>query len=315
MCQHCGADYEVERSQENRTKFCSDACFRAHRNTRVNYTCDYCGLEFLVPKSKVEKVLSGKSKHLCCSTECAKNIQKPDWSDIANLFESYDYDLVSTEYISAKVKLDYICRKHSEMGIQHVLYNNLRSGFGCKYCGMERTANARRLSIEEVRHIFDRHDMILVDGQEYHNTSEKMSYICKHHPEQGIQYMTTSNAYKNHCPYCSIYKGEARILDYFIKNNIEYETQKRFPNLVGVGNRGLSYDFYLPKHNLLIEYQGQYHDGTANNQTDEGYKRQIEHDRRKKQFAEDSGIDILEIWYHDYNKINSILDSSLSKAS
>ena len=36
--------------------------------------------------------------------------------------------------------------------------------------------------------------------QEYINNLQKLKYICKHHPEYGVQYMSVSNAYKQHCP-------------------------------------------------------------------------------------------------------------------
>ena len=94
------------------------------------------------------------------------------------------------------------------------MYNNLKFGWGCKYCGEERRAKSRRLSFEEVKEIFDKHDMILQD-QEYINTQQKLAYLCKHHIEVGVQYMATVNAYKNYCPYCNIVKGEKVISDFF----------------------------------------------------------------------------------------------------
>ena len=69
--------------------------------------------------------------------------------------------------------------------------------------------------------------------------------------------------------------------------------------------------FYLPKENILIEYQGEYHDGTARNQTNEEFKVQQEHDKRKREYAKSHNIELLEIWYYDYNNIEEILQSRL----
>lgn len=58
-----------------------------NKNKQVPYQCDYCGKEFFTRKSKVDNRLNEKSKYLCCSSECAKEIQKPKWEDIVLLFE------------------------------------------------------------------------------------------------------------------------------------------------------------------------------------------------------------------------------------
>lgn len=310
-CQHCGKEYYVEKSQLHRTKFCSDKCFRNSRNTQTEYNCDHCGRPFYTTRKRIERRSSGELKYLCCSKDCAKDIQRPHWSDIESLFRENDYDLISDKYINAKTKLDYICKKHPDRGVQSITYGNLRYGFGCRYCGFESTASHRRLSYSQVKDIFARHDMELLDGQQYSNTSDCMAYICVHHREFGVQYMTVSNAYKNRCPHCKKSKGEARISDFLSKNNIKFQSQVKFNSLLGVGGGGLSYDFFLPDYNLLIEYQGEFHDGTSGLQSKEEYSKQVEHDKRKREYARENNIALLEIWYKDFKKIESILKDKL----
>lgn len=313
FCHYCGEKYYVEKSQQKRSKFCSDACFRKSKNTQKNYQCDYCGGDFLVQQSKIEKRINSTKKYLCCSAECAKNIQKPKWEDIVLLFGQYDYVLCSTAYINAKTKLEYICKKHEKNGHQYVTYNNLKMGFGCKYCGTERTADARRLSFDEVKAIFARNDMLLLD-QEYHNTQEKLKYICLKHQEVGVQYMATCNAYKNHCPYCNIIKGEKTILGFLLEHHIKFEPHKTYVGLVGVGGGKLSYDFYLPEHNTLIEYQGEQHEHPVDAfGGEEQFCIQKEHDKRKKNYATDNNIELLEIWYYDFKNIENILTEKFLK--
>ena len=111
------------------------------------------------------------------------------------------------------------------------------------------------------------------------------------------------------CPLCNTSKGEKRILKYLNENNIEYIYQMFYSNLRGFGNGLLSYDFYLPTYNLLIEYQGEYHDNTVPYQTDFDFAMQQEHDRRKREYAEKNNIRLLEIWYWDFNNIEEILDT------
>ena len=140
-----------------------------------------------------------------------------------------------------------------------------------------------------------------------------------------------SNRYNFRCPECQYSKGEEVISNYFISKGFikidqddfkqltdknkdyYYIPQKEFKGLIGLKGGLLSYDFYLPKLNLLIEYQGNYHDGTVPNQTEEEYKYQLEHDKRKCEYAMNNNIKLLEIWYWDFDKIEQILDSILIK--
>ena len=87
--------------------------------------------------------------------------------------------------------------------------------------------------------------------------------------------------------------------------------------MFGVGGGLLSYDFYLPKYNLLIEYQGQFHDGniTGNYQTEEMLSIQKEHDRRKRNYVKAHYIELLEICYLYFKNIEQILESRLLKQS
>ena len=87
----------------------------------------------------------------------------------------------------------------------------------------------------------------------------------------------------------------------------------KFDNLKGVGGNPLSYDFYLEDFNILIEYQGEFHDGTARQQTEEQFKIQKEHDKRKKEYAISHNINLLEIWYYDYDNIENILKEVLKR--
>ena len=242
-----------------------------------------------------------------------KDIQKPKWTDIQLLFEQNNYILHSTEYINAKSKLIYTCLTHKDMGTQCITYNNLRMGFGCKYCGAERTASSKRLSFDEVKDIFAKNNMILLD-QPYRNTQEKLKYICENHMEIGVQEMTTVNAYKNHCPYCNIIKGEKRILDFLIKNNISFKSQKSYDDLLGVGGGKLSYDFYLLDFNILIEYQGEQHEHPVDIFGGEKqFNIQQEHDNRKRNYALNNNIELLEIWYYDFANIEDILSNIIFK--
>ena len=49
-------------------------------------------------------------------------------------------------------------------------------------------------------------------------------------------------------------KGEKLIAKYLEDNRIHFFTQKKFNDLCGVNGKLLSYDFFIPDGNLLIEF-------------------------------------------------------------
>ena len=110
------------------------------------------------------------------------------------------------------------------------------------------------------------------------------------------------------CPKCKSSKGERYISNFLSSININYIPQYKFSGLRGLGNRLLSYDFYLHDYNLLIEFQGAQHfyvvDYFGGNKS--YIVRQI-HDLRKRKYAKDHNINLLTIWYDEIDKIPQIL--------
>lgn len=84
--------------------------------------------------------------------------------------------------------------------------------------------------------------------------------------------------------------------------------------MIGLGNGSLSYDFYLPDYNLLIECQGEQHEHYCKglHKTKKGFERQLEHDKRKREYAKQHNIKLLEIWYYDIDNIENILVKELN---
>lgn len=144
-----------------------------------------------------------------------------------------------------------------------------------------------------------------------HNKYKLICPICANELERSL---ANSNKYGTECKECSMSEGEKSISLYLNYNNIRYEYEKEFDELIGLGGKLLSYDFYLPDYNLLIEYQGGQHEKyipgihlSYNN-----FKKQLEHDRRKKEFAKNHNIKLLEIWYYDFDNIEKILKKQLN---
>lgn len=150
-------------------------------------------------------------------------------------------------------------------------------------------------------------------SDEYTDIYNNLIFKCEKH---GLFNATWNNFYNHEtrCPQCNESKGENKIHEWLKTHKIYSEPQKTFNNLIGLGYGLLSYDFYLPEFNLLIEYQGEFHDGTVSDkaQSYSKFKKQQEHDKRKKEYALNNGYNLLEIWYWDFNNIEDILDNELN---
>lgn len=151
--------------------------------------------------------------------------------------------------------------------------------------------------------------------------SVKPYIICQIDKTHNSYPVTSANfiAHESRCPICNEPKGERKIRNWLKENNFEFESQKEFDGLVGLNNGNLSYDFYLPDYNLLIEYQGEFHEYDEEKNIRRtrylvnNLEKQIEHDRRKYEYAKRNNIELFEIWYYDFEKIEELLNIKFNK--
>lgn len=222
-------------------------------------------------------------------------------NDFPKLCKENKFELISTS-IRAEEK---VAIKHQECGQTFEIKPiEFRKNIYCRCCEnkIKRISDIKNEIYDLVK---DEYSLI----GEYVNTKTKITLkhnICGH------TYQVLYHGFKkgNRCPYCMSSKGEKKIIEFLDTVNIDYEFQKTFDDLLGVGGRNLSYDFYIPKYNTLIEYQGEFHDnsyGIANIQSKDAYEIQKGHDILKRKYADENGIKLLEIWYNDFDNINEIL--------
>lgn len=103
-------------------------------------------------------------------------------------------------------------------------------------------------------------------------------------------------------------EGENKIKKYLINKNINFLTQKVFDNCKY--KIKLRYDFYLPKYNTLIEFDGIQHFKSIDFFGGfEEYKNTKLKDKLKNKYAKDNNIKLLRISYKELNNISNILDN------
>ncbi|WP_137743258.1 zinc-ribbon domain-containing protein [Robertmurraya siralis] len=267
---------------------------KAHKSYLVsvaNFTingsrCPYCSSRKVHPKDSLgQHILDAYGKNYLTKIWSVKNNSSP-----------FIYSLNSNR------KVWFKCSNSHHSDYQKSIYDARKAKFNCPKC----SGHLRKTSGDFNKEVFDLVGNEYVFLGEYKNNKFKLPII---HMKCGHRYVVSPDRFLqgNRCPKCNESKGESKIRKWFEENNIAFESQKEFDDLIGLGGGNLSYDFYLPNQNLLIEYQGEFHDGSIKFQTENQLLRQQEHDSRKREFATQNNIELLEIWYWDYENIEKIL--------
>lgn len=99
------------------------------------------------------------------------------------------------------------------------------------------------------------------------------------------------------CPVCRESHGERQIRLWLEKHDIAYERQKKFEDCKNI--RPLHFDFYLPKENILIEYDGEQHFRSVDLfGGEDGLKKRLQYDSIKNNYCKNNNIPLLRIPYN-----------------
>ena len=194
--------------------------------------------------------------------------------------------------------LNIICQNHDIF--KQSYHSHLNSG--CPKCAIENS----RLSLDDfinrstIKHN-SRYDYSLV---EYITTLTKVKIICQTH---GIFLQCPHSHLKGSgCQICKSSKGEIVITDFLNRNRIKFNHQYKFKNCRNINS--LSFDFYLPNHNLCIEYDGILHYKCIEHFGGKEYFDLIQkRDTIKTNYCRENNIRLIRIPYWEYDKIENIL--------
>lgn len=232
--------------------------------------------------------------------------------------QKYDYTLV--DYLSQTVKVKIICPVHGlflQTPAAHI-----HSHQGCPKCGMEnrKLQQPRRKTTKQ----FIQEATIVHNGvyeytlTEYINIKSKVKILCLDH---GVfEQEAKAHLRGQGCPECanqrraSFYesKGEQKIEEFLINHNIIYVRQKTFPDCKH--NMLLRFDFFLPDHETLIEFDGQQHYEFVPrfHGNEQGFVLFQTRDKIKNKYASDNKIKLVRICWDEENNIPTILLNLIS---
>lgn len=274
-----------------------------YKNAKTNIKC-HCKVCDHIWSPIPDSLKRGYGCPHCGNIKKGNSQRKSEHDFKSQLLEIQPNIEIISPYLSARKEIKYKCKIHEYIGT--TTPDNLLRGFGCPYCaGKIRTFES---FYDDVKKYGNNIEFL----NEFTLASSRMDCKCK---KCGNQWSTSASHLLegSGCPVCNVSKGEKRIAFYLSKSNIKFKSHKKYKNLLGTGGRNLSYDFYLPEFNLLIEFQGQQHEKAFDYfGGEERFKTQQEHDKRKREYALSHSIELLEIWYYDIDNIEQILQEKLN---
>ena len=297
--------YIQELDKLNPTIECCEEYINAR--TPILHKCKICAHEW---KASPGHVLNGTGCPPCNYKRGWKKNTISHEQFIKNVADRINpYVEIVGRYANAHTKLECKCLLCGKT--LWITPGNLYNGRGCASC-MNRLNNPNKTHEQFIKELFSVNPSIKILS-DYVGAREYIKCQCL---KCGYQWNAIpTNLLREHgCPKCLIYsKGEDSIRKVLESYRIEYNAHKNFSDLIGLNGGLLSYDFYLPSYNLLIEFQGAQHEYSVEYFGGEKqFEQQIEHDRRKREYAKQHGIKLLEIWYYDYDKIEEILKNNLN---
>lgn len=283
----------------------------AHTKMKFIHNNKECKKEFLMTPNTF---LRGNRCPHCRYIKNGINLRKTQEqfeTEVKNLKGDEYTVLEKYEKCDIKIKM-----RHNKCGRDFDIFPSwFLQGYGCTHCTNEEILKNKTKSQEkfksEIRELTNGEYSII---GKYINAKTNVKMMHNYCGTLFDVKPTMFLSAKARCPICTTNSnGEVTIRQYLNSVNINYDVHKTFPDLFGTGGGYLSYDFYIPSFNMLIEYQGKQHDTPIEYFGGERqFKIQQIHDDIKRSYAKNHNIKLLEIWYWDFDNIENILQKELN---
>ena len=248
--------------------------------------------------------LSGRGCWKCAGN---KKLTEPDFIQRSLGIHRDKYDYSKVNYQNSHNKVLITCKKHGDFlqsPTDHL------SGLGCKKCGRESTSKRLAKTVEAFVE-----ESRIVHGCEYGytrstyiNIGTKLIITCKKHGD--FRQTPATHLRGSGCPKCKNSKLEKVALDVLRYSSVKHKKHFRFSEL-----GRLSYDFYLPKHKILIEMDGEQHFRFVEyfHRNQKGWLKQQYRDQEKDKFARRNGYTLIRIPYNAKPSPKTMLIAELEK--
>lgn len=250
-----------------------------NNTTKSKLICEYHGDFYRNIKQIRKNILCPKCINKITTTE--------QFINKSILIHGNKYNYKNTKYTSIRKKLKVKCNLHGEFELypsQHV------KGQGCQICKYDLLKNEFIKKAKKI-HNYDYSKVV------YKNNKTNIIVVCKTHGDFLVRPDNHINLL-NGCPKCSISNGELIISNFLDQNGIEYQIQKKFNNCILKDK--LRFDFYLPKYNICIEFNGiQHYESVDYFGGKKTLEYNIKRDIIKKEYCNSNNIQLFIIKYNE----------------
>ena len=214
-------------------------------------------------------------------------------------------DFMDSEITDIRSKFKVKCRKTNTIFDTSVY--QLLCGWCCVPCKLTKkaVAYAKRFLENAVKIHGNTYDY---SKSIYTHNNRPVIIICKYHGEfkqKPAHHIT----YRSGCPVCCISKGESQIGMWLTQNNIKYIHQYK----IKIDEYKHWFDFYIPTHNTIIEFQGAQHYRSVKRWGGiKAFKIRKQRDNIKREYCLKNNIIFLEIKFDQMKEIEKILENSLT---
>ena len=247
----CSICNSVKISKENFIKKCKDKHNNYYDYSLIDFKGTAKKIKIIYPEhgefdQRASNHANGQKCPYCANQKWNTNMFIKKAIEIHG--NKYDYSMV--DYKKAHSKIKIICPEHGEF--EQISWNHISLKEGCPYCGKNKSNLELFLKKANNVHKNKYNYSFFI---KYTNNKEKIKIIC---PEHG-EFIQQINNHLNGqgCPVCLESKGEKIIRNFLENNKIKFEQYKKFEKCKY--KNILSFDFYLPEHNMCIEYDGEQH--------------------------------------------------------
>ena len=279
--------------------------------------CDYCGNEYTTCYMSYWRSVNQFGS--CCCIGCSRkrvyenNIeqrQEAIYNSLIDICDRRGYILLTQkeEIRTNNDLIQYICPKH---GVQSQSPKYMKKGQQCRKCANEQNGIRCRKNKDDVVFAMEKDGNTLLNPEDYIDAhTQNLQVLCG---RCGVNVFVTSWSLYNHgvrqCKHCGrvISKGEYKVRDVLDTNNVEYITEYRFKDCRD--KYPLPFDFYLPKYNMCIEYDGEQHYIPWHEEQD--LKDVQRRDNIKTNYCDENNIKLLRIPYWEKNNIEQIIKKEL----
>lgn len=246
--------------------------------TPIKHKCNKCGMFYKIKPKQISQF------------ECKRCVRINEYK---NKIKEMSVKLIGT-YVNQYTKTKHKCSTCDNIW-ETTPKTVLNSLYGCPSC------SGKKFSTDDYKSKLPSNLILLGEYRGTTNKSKHKCLDCDYVWETKPNYILHMNT---NCPMCKSSKGERKISEYLKVCDVFFNKEFIIDDY--------RYDFYLPKYNLLIEYDGIQHYQPVH--IFGGYDEYInikKRDKLKNKLAIKHGYNLIRIPYKDFNNIEEIIGNHL----